>query len=588
MPTWDVDPTQASNVGANRVQTGKELSGLLLANDIVRYRNGCHHDGDGSTGFLASYIELDNITLTTYGTGAKADLDSRIWLAPGSGGWTLVRTSGIVKAYRKLVVSTATAAVRRVWVGATNGGIGIGQRIEGTSMGRPPPTNGGTAYDIEDTYTLADEAIVLDKLFAAYNAQGRIWCSLTGAAASDRVLYMLVPSLNANDTPDNWYAGLAVLQTGTGSTIGAASPQGLRFRNFTTALVDGLSISGAGAALQLSANTTKASSGLTVQNCELVRWWSRGLQVQSTGSFGNSNIVFQDNLLDARPTADEQEPLSGRGWFHGAESIEATSNNSSAPITNIIIRRNEMSGLQHNALDVSTAANSTGVVSGVTVAFNTVTANDFETDVRGLSLHGISGAASGNLVYGNVVKNCCTESEFSGQVRVTGNFWLGMRQSASEPTLSTCVRLGPNGDRAQATTALEFSFNQLLGCPEKPIRILAGHENLPAGAITINRNILQMVGSVTDVAWDIKNNFTAYTMATDAVRIINNHIERATEPTIYWRTTTTGAQTSNTVSAGPSGTGADSITYTGNTYGTRLTPIPSSVYPPPAAVPMFG
>lgn len=589
MPTWTVDPTQATSLGANRVQTGPELNGLLLAGDTLLWKNGYFHDGNGSNGFIQSYLELDNLTLGTTGTGAKAALDSRIWLAPGSGGWTLVRTTGGVKIYRKLPVANATGAVRRLWVGAINGGIDIGARTVGASKGRPPGTGGGLAYDIEDTYTLADEATVLDRLYAAYQAQGRIWCSLTGTVAADKVLYMIVPSLGASDTPDNWYSGLALLQTGTGTTIGGASPTGIRVRNLVNLTVDGLDISGAAAAFQLDSSTTKASSGITVRNCGLSLWWGRGMDVNGVGSFGASNVLFEDNAVDAQPTEDEQEPLSGKGWFHSSESVEATSNSSSAPLTNFTLRRTTIRGLQHNAINVATGAGSTGIVSGITVEFNTVTANDWETDVRGMAIQGISGAASGNNIRGNVIKNCCTSSEFSGQLTIKGNFWHGHRVSVSEPTIRACVRLGPNGVNAQPTTALSFTHNQVLGCVVTPIRFTAGNENIPAGGITCANNLLQMVGTDETVAFDVRNNVGAFSFSVDGVRILNNHVERATEPTIYWRTTGTGAQIAQAVTAGPSGgTGADRITYTGNTWDTRITAIPSTVYPPSMTAAIFG
>ena len=97
-------------------------------------------------------------------------------------------------------------------------------------------------------------------------------------------------------------------------------------------------------------------------------------------------------------------------------------------------------------------------------------------------------------------------------------------------------------------------------------------------------------GTLTDICWNVRNTIPASgDFSVDAARILYNHVERDTEPNVYWRTTGTGAQTAQTVTAGPSGgTRPDAITYIGNTYGTRLTPIPSSVYPPPAAVPMFG
>ena len=588
--TWQIDPSQASNLGSNRVARGPELSGLLGAGDEVLYRNGFYHDGNGVDGFLRDYLELDNLTIGNYGSGLRAQLDPRVWLPAGSGGWTLVRTTGGKKAYRSKPVASPTAALRRLWIGAQNNGIEIGARFDGLSLGRPPGSNGGLDYDIEDSFGLADEATVLDRLFAANTEQGRLWCSLVGSVAADRVVYMIVPSLSPSDTPDNWYGGIALLQVGGGSAIGGASPAGLRFRNCANVLVDGLNIGGGAAALQVAPNTTKATTGLTVRNCDLTYWWSRGLQVNGSGSFGNSSILLEDLSVDAKPTEDEQEPRTGKGWFGGAESIEATSNAAAAPLTNFTLRRTTVRGLQHNAINVAPASNGAGgVVSGILIEFNTVIAEDWETDVRPMAVHGISGPASGNLVRGNVFKNCCTEAEFSGQLKVLCNWWLGMRRSVSQPTLSTCVRLGPNGDRDQATTALEFSYNQLLGCPETPIRILAGKENIPAGGITVAWNLLQMVGSVTDVAWNIRNNFSAYSFATDAIRLIGNHVERANPATLLWRTTGSSAQVSNGVGAGPSGgSGADAITYIGNTTGTRLTPIPSSVYPPPAAVPMFG
>ena len=195
-----------------------------------------------------------------------------------------------------------------------------------------------------------------------------------------------------------------------------------------------------------------------------------------------------------------------------------------------------------------------------------------------------------NLVIGNVIKNCCTTTEFSGQLTVEGNWWLGHRQSVSQPTIVNAVQLGPNGARNTPTTDLWFAYNQILGCQMTPVRIVSGQEYLPAGAITATRNIIQMIGTLTDICWNVRNTIPASgDFSVDAARILYNHVERDTEPNVYWRTTGTGAQTAQTVTAGPSGgTRPDAITYIGNTYGTRLTPIPSSVYPPPAAVPMFG
>lgn len=593
MPTWSVDPTQVTSIPSNRVQTAPELSSLLIAGDTVQFKKDYYHDGNGTNGFIKSFLELDNLTITSYGSGAMPMLDARIWLAPGSGGWTLVKTTSGYKIYRKLVVSTATQAVRRIWLGARNRGNVIGQRDAGAGMGRQPNDGGtgsGLPYDMPDAYGVADETAVLALFEAAYAAQGRMWVSLKGSAASDRVLYMIVPSLSASDTPDNYYNGIALLQEGTGTTIGAASPRGLRFRNCATVTIDGLNISGAASAVQLADNTTKASSAFTVQNCYLTYWWSRGVQVSGGGSFGNSNIVIQDNNLDAKPTADEQDLLTGAGWFHSAESIEVLSSSASAPCTNIRIRRNYLDGLQHNAINVATFSDDItplGTISDLIIEKNTVVAQDFESDVRGCAVHGVSG--TGSYIRLNVFKNLCCESEFSGNIIVEGNWWLGTRISYSQPTLSTAARLGPNGNRNSLTTALVFRHNWMLGCAETPIRILAGKEDIPAGGITVTRNILQMSGTIT-TAWNIRNNFTGsgFDFDVGAIVLTNNHIERASEPVILWRTTTSGAQTSQPVSATLSGTGSSSIVYTGNTFGTRMSPIPSTVYPPTLQLSMFN
>lgn len=569
MTIYQIDPSQAAS--GLRYQFAKDLP-ALVSGDEIDFRNGFYHPGTGSWGYSPStnnFEGLDNFTVANYGTGMRAVLDPRLFEDPGTtAGWSIVRTTGAMKIWRKLMTSSASATLDRLWFGATRSGYAEGQRTDGVAYARLSEWDGGgspEAYYILDTWTLANESLALDQL----EDSPLLWAGLraSGGAASDRVIYVKVLG-TGSDYPPAVYGGFAFTQRGASTALDGQSPSGIIIRDGTNYLIDGI-CAGGDRAFDAPGPTTKDSTAI-IRNVTAAYFDKRGIAFNTGAAFGWTSVLIEDFIIDSITSEEEQDPTSlSKAFLHSSEGVEIATNGAAA-MDSVMVQGGDCNGIGHGGIAVTGV---TGTLSNVVVRFNKAVSPSWQLDVRHYVMQGTTG--SGNKMYGNVSDNQDTKCEFGGESEIYGNWFLNNRIGID----SAARQVARIGGTAAGPTATNFRFhhNFILGTNVVPFR-LAVAKPTAANAITIDYNVIQLTADAGTRVFETANNANL-----DDTQIIrNNHVEVAggVTPTARWKVDVEGPWTSSP--AGFTGT------WTGNTTDTRLSEIPTSLYPPSMAAEIFG
>lgn len=461
---------------------------------------------DSVSGLFLFFTGVSNVEVGTYGPASdKPILDALTYESPGASGWTYI-SGGI---WKKVF---AAYSVRRLWVGSTNVGNLVSQRVLGTAKRRATspalilPTSNPTEADV----------------LAALNANN-IWFSggnIGGTPSSLTSFALYIYTGTGATSPPDYYGGLAFIQSDN-LTVGAVD--GVHVQNQSGIWVHDIHFRGNGSTgirTQAQNSDARDASDCLFENCTVTAPYQSayrsGINVEVNPVRRIRRMTVRNIYCDYISNADEMEPDTTYSYLSGVVDLY---NLYDGTVDTIVQGCTGINGA-HNGVSVGNILCATPgtAPTGCKILGNYIKYDSWHTYARGCSTFNCPDLE----VAGNTFDGQNTRSQLQGIVDFHDNLYVDMGSSvrkagvdqlmAFESYVFDTFASGIGNDRylvvnpvnvrirnnvAFAPKGTVWSFNHFSS--GKPVAT----NSYPAGCVTLTGNtIIGPAGLTTDTYQD--------------------------------------------------------------------------------------